>query len=62
VNDRVLLVEDDERIRQVLVLALDDEGFDIVDVVSGEDALRELESASFDVVLLDLMLPGSPAT
>jgi DNA-binding response OmpR family regulator len=57
-NDRVLLVEDDERIRQVLVLALGDEGFDIVDVVSGEDALRALESASFDVVLLDLMLPG----
>jgi DNA-binding response OmpR family regulator len=57
-NDRVLLVEDDERIRQVLVLALGDEGFDIVDVVSGEDALRELEATSFDVVLLDLTLPG----
>ena len=57
-NYRVLLVEDDERIRQALGLALGDEGFDVVEAVSGEDALRRLDSETFDVVLLDLMLPG----
>ncbi|MDP8971276.1 MAG: response regulator transcription factor [Actinomycetota bacterium] len=55
---RVLLVEDDERIRQALGLALADEGCQVVEARSGEEALRRLESISVDVVLLDLMLPG----
>ncbi|MER5261937.1 response regulator transcription factor [Actinosynnema sp. NPDC002837] len=54
----VLLVEDDEHIRQALGLALDDEGFAVTDAVSGEDALDLLRTTTFDVVLLDLMLPG----
>ncbi|KOX19699.1 transcriptional regulator [Saccharothrix sp. NRRL B-16348] len=54
----VLLVEDDEHIRQALGLALDDEGFTVTDAVSGEDALDLLKTTTFDVVLLDLMLPG----
>ena len=55
---RVLLVEDDERIRQALCLALSDEGFTVGEAGSGEEALRRLETESFDVVLLDLTLPG----
>ncbi|MFD7660486.1 response regulator [Actinosynnema sp. NPDC059797] len=54
----VLLVEDDEHIRQALGLALDDEGFAVTDAVSGEEALELLAEARPDVVLLDLMLPG----
>ncbi|WP_447003014.1 response regulator [Saccharothrix isguenensis] len=54
----VLLVEDDEHIRQALGLALDDEGFAVHDAVSGEEALALLDTTTFDVVLLDLMLPG----
>jgi two-component system, OmpR family, response regulator MtrA len=54
---RVLLVEDDERIRQALGLALADEGYDVVETASGEEAL-ELVDPDLDVVLLDLMLPG----
>ncbi|WP_121004529.1 response regulator transcription factor [Saccharothrix australiensis] len=54
----VLLVEDDENIRQALGLALGDEGFAVTDAVSGEDALRMLDRGAYDVVLLDLMLPG----
>ncbi|WP_285742434.1 response regulator transcription factor [Lentzea sp. NBRC 105346] len=57
-NVSVLLVDDDERIRQALGLALTDEGFTVEEAESGEDALRQLDSAGFDVVLLDLMLPG----
>ncbi len=55
---RVLLVEDDERIRLALGLALEDMGFAVFDAASGESALERLEAASVDVVLLDLMLPG----
>lgn len=54
----VLLVEDDERIRQALGLALADEGFVVVEAGSGEEALHALGSQDVDVVLLDLMLPG----
>ncbi len=54
----VLLVEDDGRIRQSLVLALDDEGIDVRAVGSGEEALVVLRAVTFDVVMLDLMLPG----
>ncbi|MEV8437949.1 response regulator transcription factor [Actinosynnema sp. NPDC051121] len=54
----VLLVEDDEHIRQALGLALGDEGFAVADAVSGEDALDLLAVAEPDVVLLDLVLPG----
>ncbi|NUT48117.1 MAG: response regulator transcription factor [Saccharothrix sp.] len=54
----VLLVEDDARIRQALGLALSDEGFSVTDAVSGEVALDLLSREGFDVVLLDLMLPG----
>jgi DNA-binding response OmpR family regulator len=54
----VLLVEDDERIRQALGLALADEGIDVIEAGSGEEALRRLADTDVDVVLLDLMLPG----
>jgi DNA-binding response OmpR family regulator len=54
---RVLLVEDDERIRQALGLALADEGYDVVETATGEEAL-DLVDPDLDVVLLDLMLPG----
>ncbi|MCR3752494.1 response regulator transcription factor [Lentzea californiensis] len=55
---RVLLVEDDERIQQALGLALSDEGFSVDETGSGEEALHRLETESFDVVLVDLTLPG----
>jgi DNA-binding response OmpR family regulator len=58
VSTRLLLVEDDERIRLALSLALTDEGCEVVEAESGEEALHRLESTAVDVVLLDLMLPG----
>ncbi|HEY2192881.1 MAG TPA: response regulator transcription factor [Actinomycetospora sp.] len=54
---RVLLVEDDERIRQALGLALADEGYEVVETATGEEAL-DVVDPDLDVVLLDLMLPG----
>ena len=54
--DKVLLVEDDARIRQALRMALEDEGFEVDEAESGEDALEH--AAPADIVLLDLLLPG----
>ena len=55
---RLLLVEDDPRIRSALVLGLGDEGYEVLEAGSGEAALRLLDHERVDVVLLDLMLPG----
>ena len=54
----ILVVEDEEVIRELLVPTLEDEGFRVDATGSGEEALRRLEAATFDVVLLDLNLPG----
>ena len=59
VGTRILTVEDDERIRTAVKLALEDEGWDVDEAENGEDALERLQRASpADVVLIDIMLPG----
>jgi two-component system response regulator CpxR len=54
----VLVVDDDEAIRQVISEVLRDEGYSVVCVENGVQALRELHKEDHpDVVLLDLMMP-----
>lgn len=53
----VLLVEDDPRVRRVLRLALEDEGFSVAEAADGAQSLERLEEVVPDIVLLDLMLP-----
>ena len=55
---RILTVEDDERIRTALRLALEDEGWEVDEVASGEEALVAFGRVPADVVLVDIMLPG----
>ncbi len=56
---RVLAVDDDETARRNLVLALAKEGYEVVTVASAAEALAQLESGEFDVLLTDLRLgPG----
>jgi len=57
-SSRILLVEDDERIRASTRLALEDEGYDVSEAGSGEAGLEEFSSKATDIVLIDLMLPG----
>jgi DNA-binding response OmpR family regulator len=58
VATRILTVEDDERIRTAVRMALEDEGWEVVEAESGEDALVAFGGGPADVVLIDLMLPG----
>ena len=58
VGTSILAVEDDERIRTAVRLALEDEGWDVEEAESGEKALEVFGGGPFDVVLIDLMLPG----
>ncbi len=55
---RILTVEDDERIRTVVEFALEDEGWTVEGVDTGEEALRSFSRSAADVVLIDIMLPG----
>jgi DNA-binding response OmpR family regulator len=55
---RILAVEDDERIRSALKLALEDEGWTVEAAASGEDAIEAFDRHPVDVVLIDIMLPG----
>ena len=55
---RILTVEDDERIRTAVRMALEDEGWDVVEAESGEAAIDLFGRTSPDVVLIDIMLPG----
>ncbi len=54
----VLVVEDDERIRAALTLALEDEGYAVSTAETGEDALSQVVVTAPDLIVLDLMLPG----
>ncbi len=58
VGTRILTVEDDERIRTAVKLALEDEGWNVTEADSGEDALEAFGREPTDVVLIDIMLPG----
>ncbi len=55
---RVLLVEDDEDMRQFLEVMLDKEGFIVQSSPSGDDALRIVEGMKPDLIVMDLMMPG----
>ncbi|MEA3019416.1 MAG: hypothetical protein QOI47_940 [Actinomycetota bacterium] len=55
---RILTVEDDERIRTSVKMALEDEGWDVVEADSGEQAVEVFAAQPTDIVLIDLMLPG----
>ncbi len=55
---RILTVEDDERIRTAVKLALEDEGWEVEEAVDGEQALEAFTRHPADVVLIDIMLPG----
>jgi two-component system, OmpR family, response regulator RegX3 len=54
---RILLVEDEESFIDALSIGLDREGFDVTVARDGQEALAKFDKGTFDVLLLDLMLP-----
>ncbi len=56
-HGRILVVDDEPVILQVMINYLTLEGYDVVTAASGTDALQRIEESSFDLVLLDVMLP-----
>jgi two-component system, OmpR family, response regulator RegX3 len=62
VNERILVVEDTEAILDAVTDALAVEGFDVQGVADGKEALELAQAEPFDLVILDLMLPGLSGT
>jgi two-component system response regulator MtrA len=58
VSERILLVEDDRRVRRATALALEQAGYEVLEVGDGEEALRLLPDKRPDLAILDVMLPG----
>ncbi|MGE5561575.1 MAG: response regulator transcription factor [Chloroflexota bacterium] len=55
----VLVVDDEERMRQLLRLYLESDGYRVVEAATGTEALASFEQGGIDIVLLDLMLPDT---
>jgi DNA-binding response OmpR family regulator len=56
--ETVLVIEDDDRIRAVLRMALEDEGYEVREACSGEDGVEAMRSSPIDYLIVDLMLGG----
>jgi len=55
---RILVVDDEPQIRRVLRATLTSRGYEVVDARSGEEALAALRESRFNLVLLDINMPG----
>jgi two-component system, OmpR family, response regulator MtrA len=58
VDERLLLVEDDASIREIVSIGLSAAGFRLITAEDGRDGLAKARAGSFDVVILDVMLPS----
>ncbi len=59
---RVLVVDDDPQIRRTMRTTLTARGYEVGDARTGEEGLEELRSSTYDVVLLDMNMPGMGGT
>jgi len=55
---QILIIEDDDRIRETTGLLLEDDGYEVVGVASAEEGLEVFDPATTACVIVDLMLPG----
>ena len=57
-KENILVVDDEEDILELVRFNLVKEGYQVIGAQTGEDALRKARSDNFDLIVLDLMLPG----
>lgn len=54
----ILIIEDDRFLRELITRKLRDEGYKVIEVVSGEEGVKKIKEIRPSLVLLDLILPG----
>jgi CheY-like chemotaxis protein len=59
---KVLIIEDEQFIGELYVRALVKAGYEVRVVIDGEQALREAKTNTYDIILLDIMLPNMTGT
>ena len=55
---QILVVDDNPEIREIITILLSGEGYGVKEAKDGADALTKLESCPFDLIILDIMMPG----
>ena len=55
---RILVVDDEDHIRKILVRTLLAEGYDVSDASSGADAVAKASETAFDILISDVRMPG----
>lgn len=55
---KILIVEDDKFLKELMVKKLEDNSFKVIEAVDGEEGLKMVKETKPDLVLLDLVLPG----
>ena len=58
VGKKIMLVEDDQDLAEVVMLRLREAGFEVIHCVDGENALREVKLDTPDLLILDVFLPA----
>ncbi len=56
-KENILVVDDDKSIRKLIKIYLENEGFNIIEACNGEEALNILNESTFDLIILDVMMP-----
>jgi len=56
----ILVVDDEEDIRETVKTILEKEGYKVLEAVSGDDCLKQLKTEKPDLILMDIMMPGTP--
>jgi len=55
---KILIIEDDKFLRELISRKLSDEGFDVIEAIDGEEGIKKIKAENPDLILLDLILPG----
>ena len=62
IDTKLLVVDDEQSIVELVSVLLSDAGFDVTTAYSGSDALEKLKAATPDLILMDMMLPEMTGT
>ncbi len=58
---KIMIVDDEEDIRQSAKMILEKEGYKTILAMNGDDCLKKIKTKKPNLILLDIMMPGTPA-
>jgi two-component system response regulator VicR len=56
----IMVVDDEEDIRETVTTVLESNGYKVIAAVDGDDCLKKVEEQKPDLILMDIMMPGTP--